>query len=241
MPQLNTSRLEGRSRLARVLSNFSEQNLLTPESNLAERLGHLVGVSGSMNLARGLKMLPQSSATGARPDYQEVQKTLLDGRSAIVANIVRGFRAEPSAESQNTLPSVASGLRVEALKSFEPYQRFYTTHQIEMAVAIKSLRQQIRQSLTSTSCGMHQLAALDMLIEESLETHIRKLFNTLPKVLEKQFIRCREKYPDLATWSGEDNEWLQPFFQDMRELLLAEFDIRFQPLLGLLEALQEQT
>ncbi len=237
MPNSVAPSLQERSRLVRVLHDLSLNKLASMDANLAERLGHLVGLSGSMTLANGLRHLPAEAVFGVSQSFAEAQQEVLRARQHRIAVIVDSF--SDASEAQNSLPSPAKGLRVEALKSFEPYQRFYTTHQIEMAVAIKTVRERLRKGMTSTSAELHQLAALDEVIDNSLEAQTRKLFNALLKLLELRFKELRAEFKGLKDWDGEDNAWLQPFYQDMRELLLAEFDARFQPVLGLLEAIQE--
>ena len=74
------------------------------------------------------------------------------------------------------------------------------------------------------------------------------MFNVIPKLLEQRFhllLKTHKENVDdnndeLENWLAPDG-WLELFYQDLRELLLAEFDVRLQPILGLLEALNEQT
>ncbi len=228
--------LQDRSRFVRQLTALSAQNLTAADYNLAERLGHFVGVSGSMNLARGLRSLPTQAKITGSTSAEALQTLLFEQRARMIRVIVESFSADTN-EGQNAVPSTATGVRVEALKTFEPYQRFYTTHQIEMAVSVKNLRIQMREALSGVSTAMHQLAELDKTLDDSLEAHARKLFNVSPKLLEQRFRSLLQQHAKDAEIEGE--AWLELFYQDMRELLLAELDVRLQPVLGLLEALNE--
>jgi Protein of unknown function (DUF3348) len=60
-------------------------------------------------------------------------------------------------------------------------------------------------------------------------------------VLEKHFGRLRQAEPAapaLPDGGVRPGTWLEIFGKDMRAVLLAELDLRFQPLEGLLEALR---
>ena len=121
------------------------------------------------------------------------------------------------------------------MRTFSPYQRYYTSQQIEMGVAIKALRQQLRHQVSSISLEMHRLASLDEVLEANLEAHVRKQFNAVTKGLEIYFKTEMTK----QTGEIELDQFLSPFYQKMRELLLAELEARMQPIFGLLEALNE--
>jgi hypothetical protein len=66
-------------------------------------------------------------------------------------------------------------------------------------------------------------------MEQVLGAPERTLLASVPALLEKHFKRLRQAAPDA---------WLDRFRQDARDVLLAELDLRFQPVDGLLEALR---
>lgn len=238
MAQSHTLVLSERSRLVKLMGELAPFNSSSYDYNLAERLGHFMGVSGSMNLAVGLRGLPvaasdpKSDVTGSEGAVEQVKEGVLNARERMIMRIVESFS---SSDSQNSVPSQANGVREEALRTFSPYQRYYTSQQIEMGVAVKALRQQLRQDMSGISLEMHRLASLDKVMEDNLEAHARKQFNAVPKVLEKYF------KTEISKQTGEFDmdQFLSLFYQKMRELLLAELDARLQPIFGLLEALNE--
>jgi len=236
MSQSTSSDLQDRSRLVNLLTQLTDFKLGSARYNLAERLGHLVGVSGSMDLARGLRQLPQQASQSKNTDVVVLQDDFLSTRVRMMNTIIDSFSPE-SGDPQKKVPSEATGIRAEALKTFAPYKRFYTTHQIEIAVGVKNLRTRIRVGMSSFSAQMHQLAELDSTLDQSLEVHARKLFDAIPKLLEPRFQELLKQHQE----NDEATQWLELFHQDMRELLLAELDVRLQPVLGLLEAINEQT
>ena len=135
------------------------------------------------------------------------------------------------------------------LKLNEPYQRFYNTYQVEIGVEVQNLRDKVRKEVSDVSKQLAQLAELDKTLELSLAVHNRKLFSVTTKLLEQRFKTLLNEYQQSSTKevdsAPEDwlisGAWLDLFYRDMRELLLAEFDVRLQPVFGLLEALNEHT
>lgn len=261
-----------------MLVELSATKLSSAERNLALHLSRLIGLSDSVTLARGLRQLPDKVGEAKLGSIDAVQEDVLASRERMMQLITRSF----SPESELTpfqVPSSVAGMRTDVLLSYQPYQRFYTTHQVEMASGIQSLRLRVRDSLVGVSLEMHKLVELDRIVDESLSAHTRKLFNVTPKLLEQRFEELRaiyfaemaqadtaeqlneaaqlsqeargdEKFNRKESSESKEDEsnswrlpggWLNLFYRDMRELLLAEFDVRLQPVLGLLEALNEQT
>lgn len=247
MIQTASSKLSDRSRLVRLLSELSAIKLSVSEHNLAEQLGRLIGLSDSISLARSLGQLPLNAADPVAENADAVRDDLLVSRQEMMRIIVESFAPEAGSTGIQA-PSVSGGTRIEALQTFEPYRRFYSMHQAEMAGSIQSLRQRVRNGVAGFSAELHQLAELDRILGESLSIHTGKLFNLCPKLLELRFKQLLQAHQHSSgdTSATEPHQWLMPggwlelFYRDMKELLLAELDVRLQPVFGLLEALDEQ-
>lgn len=238
--------LPDRSALVRLLSELADSKVSSVEYNLAEQLGRLFSVSDSINLARSLGQLSalEIKANVACLDdtpSNKVQDDVLAMREGMIRTIVQSFRPTSSGTGIQA-PSASLGTRAEALQTYEPYQRFYSMHQAEMAGAVQSLRVRLRNELAMVSIELHQLAELDRILTESLSVHTAKLFNVIPKLLEWRFTQLLHAHQEKLD-DTEPHHWLLPggwlelFYKDMQELLLAELDLRLQPLLGMLEAL----
>lgn len=248
MIQTATSTLSDRSRLVRLLSELSAIKFSASEHNLAEQLGRLIGLSDSISLARSLGQLPLKAGDPSVENAGAVRDDLLASRREMMRIIVESF-APQAGSTGIQAPSLSVGTRIEALQTFEPYRRFYSMHQAEMAGAIQSLRQRVRNGVAGFSVELNQLAELDRILGESLSIHTGKLFNLCPKLLEERFKQLLQAHRDSSAETNvtEPHQWLMPggwlelFYQDMKELLLAELDVRLQPVFGLLEALDEQT
>jgi hypothetical protein len=112
---------------------------------------------------------------------------------------------------------------------FAPHRQRYLGWQQAMDSGIVPLRRRVRASLSSASPALARLAAVDAVMDKVIGARERTLLATVPAWLEQHFARVRGSQPDA---------WRDTFCQDMREVLLAELDLRMQPVDGLLEALR---
>ena len=253
MIQTSSSTLLNRSRLVGLLTELSNSKLNSTEYNLAERLGHLIGLSGSIELAQALRKLPNGSNVSPIDYNEDLQEEILSSRQKMIQRVTESFDHEPG-ELQNKVPTANVAIRAAALLTYDPYQRFYNTYQVELGVEVQNLRNKVRQNLSGLSAQLTQLAELDKTLESSLAVHNRKLFSVTPKLLSQRFkfllhdFQQKQAEEDISnTPENQLEQWLMPgawldiFYRDMRELLLAEFDVRLQPVFGLLEALNEHT
>jgi hypothetical protein len=133
------------------------------------------------------------------------------------------------------------GAAPDAEADFSSHRRSYAAKQQAMEASIGPLRARARAALARTSPSMARLAAVDAVMEEVVGTHERSLLATVPGLLEKRFKRLRQDEPDPADGKGQPARWLELFGKDMQAVLLAELDIRLQPVEGLLEALRSAT
>ena len=96
-----------------------------------------------------------------------------------------------------------------------------------MEVSVVRLCNGIRQDLKAYSTTMAGLAMLDQKLQEILASYSRKALAALPKLLVKRFVHHH---------AAHDPQGLDRFLEEMQQLLLAEWEMRLQPALGLIEA-----
>ena len=135
---------------------------------------------------------------------------------------------------------------LEPAPEFSPYRRACQTHQRAMAAVIAPLRGRVRQALTALSPALGRLAALDAVFDEALRDRERQLLSTVPVLLEQHFERLRRAHsttrfqarasPSAADWRSPAR-WLVEYGGDMQQVLLAELDVRLQPIEGMVEAI----
>jgi hypothetical protein len=149
-------------------------------------------------------------------------------------------------KTRTKLPTPAIGASIEGAADFSPYRRYYVAHQRDMDSSIGQLRANVRAALSSRSPTLKRLATLDAALGQALGARERNLLATVPSLLENRFEHLRKAHQEAlaATQAPDDPErWMQPggwlavFCKDMQGVLLAELDVRLQPVIGLIEAL----
>lgn len=91
-----------------------------------------------------------------------------------------------------------------------------------------------------------RLAEVDAVMEQTLSPREQALLATVPTLLAQHFERLRnaalpppvEGAPTDADAVPADDGWRQRFNHAMQSVLLAELDVRFHPIEGLLAALR---
>lgn len=132
---------------------------------------------------------------------------------------------------------------------YSPFQRRHGELQRHMEQMIGPLREQARLTLAQASPRLKHLAALDEMMQQVLAAREQPLLSTLPGLLAKRHAQARpqpEPQRVLAV-DGEPAEppldaaqQLQAFVEEWRLALLAELDLRLEPVAGLLAALNNE-
>jgi len=108
-------------------------------------------------------------------------------------------------------------------QGFTPYRRRHLELQRAMASSIGPARARLRQALARQPGALRRLAALDAVLEPQLEPALQQQLASVLAHLQGRY----RLDPNPTT-----------FLPDWRAALLAELDLRLQPLHGLLEAWQ---
>jgi hypothetical protein len=105
-----------------------------------------------------------------------------------------------------------------------------------METSVGNLRSRLRGMVAARNGEMTRLAVVDAIMDRALLPKERTLLGAIPKLLQGHFERLRlaEEAQEPAT----PGAWLDVFRKDMRSVLLAELDVRLQPVEGLLAALR---
>jgi hypothetical protein len=210
--------------------------------SFAERLSHWLGWTDAISLSSALRGAPVDASTGSHA-----------GAVAEQAQYARVREAQTHAIAQEM-----RGVSRDAANDFPPYRRRYVARQQAMESSIGPLRGRLRETLAARSPAMARLAAVDAVMEQVVGPHESRLLSTVPALLEQHFKRSRAVEAAADTTHANDSNdindinhtnmtddgearraaWLNAFGQDMQSVLLAELDLRLQPVEGLLEALR---
>ncbi|HET8704882.1 MAG TPA: DUF3348 family protein [Pseudomonadales bacterium] len=232
------------SRLIRALSELAVANTEVAEQQFAAKLGLLFDFSDALNLSAALKPQPFTGTESASAALNKAAEEYARVKNALSQSIRSSFT--DSASARFKLPVMESLDFSNLSNSFEPYLRFYAAHQRDMDLTTRHLRATLRDRFAETSAAMKQLTTLDAALDDILAEKARKLFAGVPKLLEKRFIQLFQSEKNSASSNGSDSEtnqpvqWLSRFHQDMQMVLLAELDVRLEPALGLLEAVNKE-
>lgn len=216
------------SRLIRYLSELAVLDAAGAARDFGERLGLLLDFSNSILLADALKPTAASTATAEFPDAADIRKTFLQARGQLVAGMVSS--CTPGASARIKWPELSpDGDRME------PLHRFYLAHQRDMELGVRALRTTVREALRDADPRLQQLARLDAVLEDSLWDHSRRFLALIPRYLERR-ISMRQQ----QAASGNPDSLHLALRKDIQGLLLAELELRLQPVLGLVETLGER-
>ena len=125
-----------------------------------------------------------------------------------------------------------------------------------MTERIATLRADVRLALTNQSAALGQLAAVDAVMDDALAAREKHVLSLVPALLERRFDKLRDAHPAApadtpAAAAPEDPPAVPPAAptppappawriacgREMQEVLLAELDLRLQPVHGMIEAL----
>jgi hypothetical protein len=218
--------------LVRLLSRLTGAGVREPRQVTADGLSQWFGWTDAISLSAALNGNPAAPASSARST-----------RSAPISPISRGTPAASPTAEETECRRVRAALTAaiaedsifvaattgDAAPDFAPFRQRYLARQQAMDAGISPLRGRMRARLAAQSPDMARLAAVDVVMEQVLGAQERSLLAGVPALLDKHFRQLRQAAPDA---------WLDVFRRDARDVLLAELDLRFQPVEGLLEALR---
>lgn len=169
-------------------------------------------------------------------------------RGALVDAITTGGGPGPG-KARIELPTPALQASVDGAADFAPYHRYYLAHQRDMSSSIGPLRANVRAALSRQSPALKRLAALDAVLDQTLTARERNLLATVPARLARRFehlftahqaaLNEAQAADDPARWM-QPGGWLAIFCGEMQAVLLAELELRLQPIAGLIEALDNE-
>lgn len=248
------------STLVRLLSRLTDIDVRESRQGTADRLSQWFGWTDAISLSAALDGSPAAAQSSARASGNAEEAECARVRSALAQAIAED--CVPTAAKRRGPPAAAAAAPaaadapVDAAAAFAPFRRRCLTRQQAMETRIGPLRARVRATLAARSPTMARLAAVDVVMEQVLVAQERSLLATVPVLLEKHFGRLRQAAqaaqaaqadqadqtdqvaPATAGDAPPSSEWLNVFCKDMQAVLLAELDIRLQPVEGLLDALR---
>jgi Protein of unknown function (DUF3348) len=229
--------------LIRLLARLTDVDVPESRQSLSDRLSQWLGWTDAIALSTALNAIPHAASSGARAFGSAEEDECARVRTSL-ANTIAG----DSAPARRRGPALAPGQGVpgDAEVDYPVFRQRYLSLQQTMETDIGNLRGRLREMLGARSPGMARLAAVDAVMERALSPRERSLLAAVPVLLAGHFERLRQAEQQTlvdAQASGDaatvtPGAWLDVFREDMQSVLLAELDVRLQPVEGLLAALR---
>jgi hypothetical protein len=211
----------------RLLARLDEGDAPAAADAFAPRLSGWFDWTDAIALSAALTGAPEGGY-GFAPSAAAEERELARVRGALAR---LATQAPAPAPDPRRLLRPAPPAPVHEPGDFTPHRERYAAAQQAMEARIGPARQRLRAALQSASPALARLAALDEVMERVVGEQELVLLATVARRLERRFERLRDA-------PGRPDAWLDVFRRDMNELLLAELDLRLQPLEGLLDALR---
>lgn len=222
------------SRLIRVLSDLAVVDAVEPGTAFAEKLGLWLNLRDAITLHAALNDSGASqppTALGMKSVTRvAVGEEFARVRTGLVNSITQSCPPNPGAD-------------------YEPYRRYHAAQQRAMEAGLRPLRASVRAVLAKASPALKTLADLDATFDAMLCEREGKLLATVPALLKRRFEQLRQAHQqmlvdtqqadDPALWTTP-GAWAARFRHELQTALLAELDLRLQPTLGLMEALNNK-
>jgi hypothetical protein len=253
------------TRLVRLLSNLSNSDIKITQTHFADRFGQMFHFSSAITLSRALE---NASGKGFKPSGMpgnDIRNAFLSVQTDLVRFIASGFVASsrrldgqlPTAESLYAHCELTGGFSAKHKgKSrkhatvYEPYRKFYISRQNDLDIKIQYLRSEIRDTISGLSPELAHLARIDKALSDSISEASLKIFAVVPKLLEKRFYHLFDihrlefsenfEVTDFELWM-KPGGWISTFCIEIRELLLAELEVRLQPVVGMIDSIPQTT
>ena len=227
------------SKLVRLLHDLAQVDVVASGPDVAEGLGLWLNAFDAIKLhttLQTLKMVAVETPAGALAPPSGIAEEVQRVRSALVVLAKTASEERPD-----------SALDTEV--SFAPYHQRYLAQQRQMTLRIGPLRERVRQVLSAASPPLKQLATIDAALDEMLAGREQQLLASVPALLKRRFEHLRHAHQQLrdATQPPDDRAmWRQPshwpdqFGQELQAVLLAELEVRLEPVTGLTEAFSKE-
>lgn len=227
----------------RLLARLSDAHIAQSNHALADRLSQWIDWTRAVAVSKALdgKLPDTDDLPEPRPLDAEACARVRTGLAASSVTELDALVVRVRAEARNAALADAP----VATPEFAPFRQHYLAMQRAMRTATGDLRGRLRDLLALASTDMARLAEVDAVMELTLSPREQSLLNTVPSLLGAHFERLRDAAQaqhrptdDDAAPRAVPDGWLDVFRKDMQSVLLAELDVRFHPIEGLLAALR---
>ncbi|MGE8566614.1 MAG: DUF3348 domain-containing protein [Achromobacter sp.] len=223
--------------LIRLLTRLTDVDVPESRQSLSDHLSQWLGWTDAIALSAALTTSPPVIAPGARLFSSAEERECVRVRTTL-ADAIASDTAATSAKRlvPGQAPAKPSAAVEEAQADYSNFRQRYVSLQHTMETSVGNLRSRLRGMVAARNGEMTRLAVVDAIMDRALLPKERTLLGAIPKLLHGHFERLR--LAEEAQAPATPGAWLDVFRKDMRSVLLAELDVRLQPVEGLLAALR---
>lgn len=249
---MTPSHARSRPQSSDLLRFLASRGLIEPQAHaqdLGQQLGDWLDVRQAIALQAFMGTLDDPACApitaSARVDARVLGQRFAQVRNALEQAILTGAPPAPGLARIEAPPEELQH-PMDPSTAFEPFRRYWLAQQRQMEGIIRTLRSQLRGMLDKGPTPHRQLATLDALFEQVLSPREARWLGQLPSAFEPRFGQALQSHLQQCHQAAHADEpaprsapWLGPLMEDMRTALLAELDLRLQPVLGLIDALSD--
>ncbi|GGC59958.1 hypothetical protein GCM10011362_05480 [Marinobacter halophilus] len=210
----------GQAQLIQLLARAGAKVDGDPLPCFGERLGRLFGLGDTMTLDAAIAFRSRQPGMDQAVVFDRLTQELATTRRALISKI-NGFSDE--FESTQT-------------ESVEPWLNAWLLLQRKLAATSRQLRDKVRKAMQNHNQILARLAELDAVFDHTMAGYTSQCFAHIPKVLEQRFQTLQTPSEHTQEPGTQPGDWLHRYCEEAQTLLLAELDVRLEPVLGLLEA-----
>ncbi len=224
----------------RLIARLADARLSGTGPALADRLSEWIDWTRAVSLSKALDGRLPAADVGTPVFGADDELECARVRAALVHAI--SADVDPTATRQRRTTRGTEPV-LDGEPGYTPFRERYRDLQQSMQAETGRLRGRLRDMLASGSPGQARLAEVDAVMEMTLIPREHALLGSVPALLEQHFDRLRDSDAETLVASQDATNAaprlrVSRFHQDMRHVLLAELDLRFQPVEGLLAALR---
>lgn len=251
MPDLLITPSSAGGRLHAWITRLSGQSISLTDGSLLAELERVIGLTDAIQLhgllkdrtAVGQKVETEGAVIKSRePSIQplvgQLRDDLLSTRQSLLSTLAEACGGN-GADNVLRWPNLDVVVGLDGLTPVQRLERFYIRFQQLGQVRIQELRQRSRKKIAPI---LPRLAELDSWLEQALAPHLEKGLAVIPRQLARH---CGEILAgrDQAASSDEPPQMSPTGQEALRiracSLFIAETDVRLEPVLGLMEALED--
>ncbi|MBU3897362.1 MAG: DUF3348 domain-containing protein [Gammaproteobacteria bacterium] len=240
------------SSLIGTLADLAVLKIEEPDGDFAQKLGQWIDFAGAIALC-AVHNASVSMASCSNSGVQSVAPVAIaqtfDRMRLALENSIKVSCSLNAGQGRLALPLPEADTPLQDASAYAPYRRFHLAHQRDMEASVRSMRAQVRDQIAKVSPRLKQLADFDAALDAILSERENKLLSTQALRLKTRFEQLLKAHQQALASAPQDDSpglwmkpgaWLSRFCSELQTVLLAELDLRLQPTIGLIEALNNE-